>query len=342
MNMRTSSCGALLAALLVLASGCESNARPPTVQKEFGPPKQPPAGPPYHPLPIDTGLQAQARAQIQSALHDNNPVIRAHALETVKNLNLPDAGSLILPMFEDPSPLVRKAAALAAGELQLRAAVDPLQSMLNSPDLADEMATVFALHRLGDTSHSHVFERTAADTDPHVRGDTALLLGMLGEKSAVPILLQMMGHDKSPDVRLQAAGALWRLGEESSLDDLIGATISAYPDDDMVALLALAEPRDTRVLGNVEAQLTNDYPEVCLVAARASGMLGSDSGYGVALLGARNSDRRQRSLAALALGDIGRSDAQPVLRRLLRDTDPDTRLAAAGALIEIAARPSGM
>jgi HEAT repeat protein len=100
--------------------------------------------------------------------------------------------------------------------------------------------------------------------------------------------------------------------------------------------LALAEPRDTRVLGNVESQLANDdYPEVGLVAARAAGMLGSDDGYGVALKGAKSVDPRQRFLAAMAFGDIGRADAQPILAKLLEDTDPDVRLASAEALLLI-------
>jgi HEAT repeat protein len=119
------------------------------------------------------------------------------------------------------------------------------------------------------------------------------------------------------------------------LDDLVAGTISAYPDDQMIALLAIAGPHDTRSLGHVEAQLIADYPEVALVAARAAGILGSDRGYGVALIGAKSIDPRQRLLAALAFGDIGRTDAQPVLAGLLTDSETDVRLAAAGALLQI-------
>jgi HEAT repeat protein len=103
----------------------------------------------------------------------------------------------------------------------------------------------------------------------------------------------------------------------------------------MIALLALAEPHDTRVLGHIEGALVDDYPEVALVAARAAGMLGSDRGYGVALAGAKSVDPRQRYLAGMAFAAIGRPDAQPVLSKLLHDTDPVTRLAAAGALLRM-------
>jgi HEAT repeat protein len=84
--------------------------------------------------------------------------------------------------------------------------------------------------------------------------------------------------------------------------------------------------------------LTDDYLEVSLVAARAAGMLGSDDGYGVVLLGAKSSDRIQRVLAGMAFGAIGRSDSQPMLRKLLGDSDADVRLVAAGAILQIGKR----
>jgi HEAT repeat protein len=190
------------------------------------------------------------------------------------------------------------------------------------------------LHRLGDTSHSHELEKAALAADPRLRGDTALVLGMLGEKSAIPILRSML-KDNDPKVRLQAAEALWRMGDALGSDGLVAATLSSNPDDRMIALLGLAEPRDTQVLGNVEGLLTDDYVEVGLVAARAAGMLGSDDGYGLALQNVGSPNVARRVFAGMALGAIGRSDAQPALRKLLGDTDPDARLVAAGAILTI-------
>ena len=44
--------------------------------------------------------------------------------------------------------------------------------------------------------------------------------------------------DREPAVRIQVAEALWRLGDESGLRNLVSATQSGYPDDQMLALLA--------------------------------------------------------------------------------------------------------
>ena len=65
----------------------------------------------------------------------------------------------------------------------------------------------FALHRLGDVHQSHDFERASRDFSERTRADTALLLGLLGEPSAVRILQPML-NDRSAKVRLQAAEAL--------------------------------------------------------------------------------------------------------------------------------------
>src|SRR5206468_998112 len=108
-----------------------------------------------------------------------------------------------------------------------------------------------------------------------------------------------------------------------------------YPDDQMVALLAIAAPRNTKTIQHCRSSLTSDYPEVSLVAARACGMLASDEGYGVALIGAKSGDARQRQLAALALGAIGRPDAQPILAPMLNDQNSDVRVAAATAILEL-------
>src|ERR1017187_8725765 len=109
------------------------------------------------------------------------------------------------------------------------------------------------------------------------------------------------------------------MGDQLGADGLVAATLSSNPDDRMIALLGLAEPRDTQVLGNVEGLLTDDTVEVGLVAARAGGMLGSDDGYGLALEYLTSDVVARRVLAGGAPGAVGRADAQPALGQLVGD-----------------------
>jgi HEAT repeat protein len=336
---------ASLASILMLGGchGLHSSSNMP------GAPKSPPPFPKPQIVSVDKTLLSTARHEVAVALLSKDEVLRAHALETLKDVHLPDTDRRVVIALSDSSPLVRKAAAFAAGEMKVAEALDHLAPLVNAPELAssqDEIyveqariAAIFALFRLGDATYAHDLEQTAMDPRPPVRGDTAFVLGRLDEPSAKPgalaILSEMLRHDADGNVRLQAAEAMWRLGDEKGEDALIAATVSNYASDQAVALLALAQPHDQRVLGNIEGFLATDYPEVSLVAARAAGMLGSQDGYGVAMEGAQSKDPRQRSLAALAFGAIGRRDAQPILAKLLRDSDPDVRLAAADAIGQV-------
>src|SRR5438309_118359 len=102
------------------------------------PPKPPPAVPPVKAVAIDPALQSAARQQLEEALRSSDEYIRAHAIEVLKQVNPPDAGPRIVAALGDPSPLVRKAAAFAAGELRVREASDRLNQSIDSAKLPEE------------------------------------------------------------------------------------------------------------------------------------------------------------------------------------------------------------
>ncbi len=285
-------------------------------------------------IPIDAYLHDAAKQELFADAQAADPVLRANAIEALQNTLGADAADVILRGLADPDFLVRFASAMAAGKLRLNAAYPTLQNLLDDPDDNVKVGVRFALHRLGDTTHSHDLELLAHNPNRAVRGNVALALGMLGEPSAIHIL-HAMAVDPEPIVRLQVAEAMWRLGNQDGLKTLVVGTISEYPDDQMICLIALAGPRDSRVAPHLMGKLTSDYIEVDLVAARALGMVGSDAGYAVAQKGAASADPRQKSLAALAFGEIGRSDAQDILRPMLKDQTPPVRLAAATAILQL-------
>jgi HEAT repeat protein len=181
-------------------------------------------------------------------------------------------------------------------------------------------------------------EQTSRDFDPHLRADTAMVLGLLGEPSALRVLEPML-YDPDPDVRIQVAEAMWRLGSDEGRTNLEAGSVSRYPDDQIICLLGLAARRDAsdhRMAYHILlGQLTGDYPAVALAAARGLGELGSDAGYGVAIANIKSRDPQIVVMAALALGAIGRTDAQPLLSPLLANPEQSVRLAAATALLEL-------
>lgn len=326
----------LMLAFLLLIAGCAGRPDQPMGKKVLDPPAQVPAPPAMKAVPLDQDLVSKASNVIFDAARNDDAFLRANAIETLREMPGDEASHAVLNALSDPQPAVRFAACVASGERHLAAAKEPLLRMVHGDDDPSvRVSAIFALHMLGDTRFSHELEKTAQSPSPHVRANTALVLGLLGEKSAVRIL-DVLERDVSPAVRIQASEALWRLGDEQGLQDLVGYSISQYPDDQIIAVVALAEPRDQRVKEHVRGLLTSDYPEVALAAARAMGMLGSDLGYRVAEKAVDSKDPRQRALAALAFGTMGRTDAQPYLAQLLKDNDLQVRVSAAAGMMELA------
>ncbi len=315
------------------ASACASKPKP----AEFHAPPPPPAiptAPQASAKPLNPALQDSARSELLNECDAADPFLRSNAIEAVGEVAPDHALEPILHGLNDPEPTVRFAAAVAAGQLRIKEANATLVAHVQDSDLRVQAAVRFALHRLGDTRFSHDLEKFATDFDSRVRGTTAFILGLLQDPSATNILTHLLS-DPSPAVRIQAAEALWRLGDQRGLSDLVAFSISGYPDDQMVALIALAEPHDQRIIEHVRGNLISDYPEVSLAAARALGMLGSDAGYDIAVAGAKSQDPRQRALAALAMGAIGRSDLQKYLSDLLKDSDPQVRISAATGILQL-------
>jgi HEAT repeat protein len=328
--------GSVLAGAVLAGCAQDAQKRGPTaVDRQIPAPKPAPAPPPARNEPLDPALQAAARAEIGSALSSKDDFVRAHAIEATQNTLKEGGRAVYLKGLTDPHAQVRFNSAIAAGQLGLADAKPQLLQMVNDRAAIVRIAVRFALHRLGEAGYTKDLEQTARDPVWQVRANTALVLGLLGEPTAVRVLRPMQ-RDPEAAVRIQVAEALWRLGDADGLKSLVSAAQSGYPDDQMIALIGLAAPKDARVMGHLRSSLTADYPEVGLVAARAMGALGSDAGYAVAAEGARSPDARRRLLAAQALGAIGRSDAQSMLGALLKDrASEDVRLSAAQAILQL-------
>jgi len=330
--MKTGRVGTIILGIALVAS--QAYAKDPLSRKMPDPPPAIPAPPPVVKMPLDLGLRETARVEIERAIKSSDPVSRANGVEALKTGVGASAAGLIETMLGDKDPLVRFASAMACGELRAKSARERLLKLTDDVDPNVQMAARFALHRLGDTRLSHDLEAFVQDPNPRIRANTVVALGLLGEKSAIPLLIPLQ-RDPAPAVRLQSYEALWRLGDQSGLNSLVAMSISRFPDDQIVAVLGLAAPRDQRVRQHVRGLLISDYEEVSLAAARAMGLLGSDEGYVIAGKAAVSQDPRQRALAAWALGAIRRSDTQPTLKKLLSDPEPQVRLAAATAVLSL-------
>ncbi len=296
-----------------------------------------PPPPPVRVVAVDATLVEQSREMVREALASDEPLTRANAIEAAELLNADELDAVVLRLLDDSDARVRYAAAMAGG----RQKVSNLQVRARLAEMADgqspngRVAAVFALHMLGDTTRSQRLVDYTQSADPTVRANAAVALGLTGAPSAADVLAAML-QDPDGNVALNAAEGLWRLGDKRGLQPLMTASISQFTDDNVIGVLALGGNREPQVWTLLKSKLNDDYPEVALSAARALGRIGSDAGYMVAATEAAAIEPRRRALAALAFGDIGRLDAQDMLRPLLDDADADVRLAAATAMLRLA------
>jgi HEAT repeat protein len=189
-----------------------------------------------------------------------------------------------------------------------------------------------------------------ASDDPEVRGNATMVLGMLGNASAIPLIENSLGKGmrlRNPMrvriTELQAAEALVSLGQEEDVEPIRAALFAPVEQGELTVLACdmlgrledeQARPMLMRLLlaeGNQRRP-----PEIRVAAAGAIFRLPPpwESGLEQVLLEqAGAEDPRLRVQVAAALRGVPGEGSGKALDRMLADADPVVRIAAAGALL---------
>lgn len=332
MNQRSACvCGLGILAVVLTVAGCAST------------PKAPP----------DEELRSSATKYIRWAIrYPDSPAVRAQAIEVAVEVSEPDIKLLIREGLGDEHAGVRFAACMALGKLRDIGAMADVRKLLNDPDPNVRIGTYYALERMGDIS----FRRSWRDMlrnhdDPAVRRNAALALGLLEDNKVMRLLQQAASTDHDDGVRLQALEALVFLGDRDASSRFIHDAYGGLGFRQPFALLVLGRSNDDRVIPALRNRLANaPYLESNLAAARSLGMQGLSDGYQLALSSLSwnkpdknladdspsNQIMRVRTMAALALGDIGDRRALKALKQRANDSaDPRVQLAAVRAILMI-------
>jgi HEAT repeat protein len=291
----------------------------------------------------------------QQLLSADNAVVRAEAIEGMQAAPWPQAGRYIEHALSDPYRGVRFAACMALAHLQDPQTLGLLQAQLKDENVAVRAAAVFALHRLGDSSHTKELAGLLLySSDQEVRRNTAMIFAELGDAKAMPVLRRAL-RDNDIAVRWHVHEAMARLGDKEAAEQLIMFAHSGYGDERLIGILALGRIGDRQANSCLQDMVRRDNPlEVKLAAIRALGQIGNPVGQEIARkaltwtpekpgkdMPYEPQDVRQirvRSMAALALADVGKSDVLPDLLEQMRRDDPRVGVAAATAILRIAAR----
>lgn len=210
----------------------------------------------------------------------NNAALRANAIEAMQV-----APQRCLPLTQkglsDPNPGVRFAAVVTAAMLDYKSLVPLIQPLVNDENPSVQAAAIYALHDLGEKVDLTPLAVMLTSQDPGLRANVAMLLGLIGDASAVPMLKQTSkspmpraGEGRIAVVRCQIAEAICKLGDNSELDTLrAGAFNKNFGEVRVVSIKAMGEIRDEKMIPALERFLDDGYgpeaPEIKLAAAES-------------------------------------------------------------------------
>ncbi len=178
------------------------------------------------------------------------------------------------------------------------------------------------------------------------RWNAALLLGEIGDKSAVPALIECAGKDDNPRVRRRAIEALGKLGDKSAIPVLTAALQDGDRFVRRDAARALGQLGDKTAVPALSALLKDPEGFVRRDAARALGEIGDTSAIpGLQQLAEESAEAYSADApllpeemspaareACFALGKLGGDTAVPALAMVLKHTTSAVRARAAVAL----------
>jgi HEAT repeat protein len=301
-------------------------------------------------------LRAVSLDLLERAAEAPNAQLRANALEAMKPAP-PHLEPHTRRGLVDENHGVRFVAAMVIGDLEMTHLGHLLEPLLRDESESVQAAAIYGLRRCDRTVDLTPLAGMVISDDPEVRGNAAMVLGRLGNPSAVPVIRQAVGRgmERVSEARvkmvdLQLAEALVLLGEDHEIE-VIRAALFAPPEQGELTALACmmcGRLRDERAVPNLvrlarQTGPTRQPAEVRMTAIWALAHIDpAQAAMEVPLEYAADLKFQLRAQAALTLGEIGDPAALPHLARLLDDASPLVQVAAAGGILQIESRsPTG-
>lgn len=170
-----------------------------------------------------------------AALRDSSGMIRAATANAILSLPSNEATNFLLPLLKDKTEIVREEAAYALGKAQSQMAVSNLLQTLNNKKELPSVrgASIVALGMIGDVSVIPSLIQALQEkknANAFVQSAAARSLGQLRARESVSLLISIVSDEKAePEVRRESVWALGAIRDVSALDALSKAILSSDP-----------------------------------------------------------------------------------------------------------------
>ncbi len=328
------------------------------------------------PIPVDTNrAYIDAQSAIRQAAESESPQTRIYAIKSLADTLGDQAGGVYVQALGDPDPGVAFAAAIAIGDIRYAPAKDKLLKIAEAqgPDKRLLVGAIYALHQIGHTQYTSWLGRLLMHNEPEVRGLAAMVMGKMGNTSAIqPLKYRLVyeGEARSTQsiqvvlrVKLEIVKALARLGDPASLQRLQAYARQPYSDMQVVAAESMVELNAPNTVDTLGALVDDEqHPRVRAKAMGGLERLGyhKDAYFNYLYEAARRpeqvlaeayGDSQEiteddavwlQQIAAESLGWTGRKEAVGLLHRLLQSSSGLVRTAAAMSLLRLIQEPTGL
>jgi HEAT repeat protein len=291
----------------------------------------------------------------------DTPEVRANALQALAIAG-PRADGALRAGLTDPNEGVQAIAAYLVGHHRRNELAPEVAPLVRSESPYVRASAAYALARCGrpdERAMTGIVDLLLTHPSPKVRSHCAVLLGELGEPSAIGPLREAAASPPArasqTEVRmmdLQIAEAMVRLGSEDQIEIVRAALYPSRIEDLEIAALA------TQILGELDDRASVDAlinvtayrqeqggrpmsAEVRLGAAAALAKLGHPQGNFIAEEFKASMIPAIRAQAAHVYGYTGQLENLARLEASLSDPSPPVRAAAAAGILRISARSAG-
>jgi HEAT repeat protein len=303
----------------------------------------------------EADLSGSALQILHRAVDSTNPLLRANAIEGFEHAPV-DAAAAIRKGLGDENRAVRFVSTMMVGELKLVDLAPLVEPLLLDESESVQASAIYALRRCGRKPNMNPLSRMILGEDPEVRGNAAMVLGELGDPSAIALLRASLGRSmlKASSIRrrmveLQIAEAMVKLGDLQQLE-VIRAALFSRPEEGEAAALACqicGEVKDEGSLANLYDIATRtgrqqQSAEIRMAAAMAVAEINRNRAILAVPLAYVSSTRFElRAQAAASLGATHQAGALPYLAKLMQDSNPLVQVTAAAAVLRIE-QPEGL
>ncbi len=296
-------------------------------------------------------LRAASVELLLQAADSTNPLLRANAIEALQA----EPGRLtpvVRLALADENRGVRFVAAMTVGEMRLNELAHLVEPLLDDGSESVQVAAIYALKRCSRPVDVNPLGRMVMSSDPEVKANSAVVLGKLGESSAIPMLREAVRMDMARwsiarirIVDLQIAEAMVKLGADKQIE-VIRAALYAPDEEGEIAVLAcqlcgrLMDEAYVGSLRDMAMRMGRDQKpaEIRLAAAEAVARIRPDMAPVEVVLAYASSEMWElRVQTAMALGQFRDGAVLPTLSAMLNDPNPLVQVASAGALLLVTA-----